>query len=105
MVRILAQLRFVFRKNLSNGYIGSYRRLFEQQGEVKSNEEREKALLTGKGKYKAQQHNFSKIPGSPVAYWVSDAVCNMFDAKPIAETFIPKLECQQVMVRDLFVLV
>ena len=81
---------FVFRKNLSNGYIGSYRRLFEQQGEVKSNEEREKALLTGKGKYKAQQHNFSKIPGSPVAYWVSDAVCNMFDAKPIAETFIPK---------------
>lgn len=81
---------FIFRKTLSNGYLGSYRRLFEQQGEVKSNEEREKALLIGKGKYTAQQHNFSKIPGSPVAYWVSDAVCNMFDAKPIAETFISK---------------
>ena len=81
---------FVFRKTLSNGYLGSYRRLFEQQGEVKSNEEREKAFLTGKGKYTAQQSNFSKIPGSPVAYWVGNAVYDMFDAPPIMDYFIPK---------------
>lgn len=70
---------FVFRKTLSNGYLGSYRRLFEQQGEVKSNEEREKAFLTGKGKYTAHQSNFSKIPGSPVAYWVSKQLLLDFD--------------------------
>ena len=70
---------FVFRKTLSNGYLGSYRRLFEQQGEVKSNEEREKAFLTGKGKYTAQQSNFSKIPGNPVAYWVSEKFIANFE--------------------------
>ena len=70
---------FVFRKILSNGYIGSYRRLFEQQGEVKSNEEREKALLTGKGKYKAQQHNFFKVPGTPIAYWISNNMLAAFE--------------------------
>ncbi len=29
--------------------------------------------------YEAQQYNFSKIPGSPIAYWVSDFVLNVYD--------------------------
>ena len=29
--------------------------------------------------YEAQQSNFSKIPGSPVAYWVSDQLLSAFD--------------------------
>lgn len=28
--------------------------------------------------YEAQQSNFSKIPGSPVAYWVSNAILNLY---------------------------
>lgn len=53
-------------------------------------DEKETEFFNLNNRYIAQQSNFSKIPGSPVAYWASDAVCNMFDAKPIAETFIPK---------------
>lgn len=59
---------FVFRKSNPCGYIGCYHRLFDAQGEVKSNEEREKAFLDKKGQFYADQLNFSKIPGNPVAY-------------------------------------
>lgn len=78
---------FVFQKRHLPGYKGSYRRLFEAQGEVKSNEERENALLAGKGRYTAQQDNFAKIPGSPVAYWVSTAMLSAFDTGVSIETF------------------
>ena len=78
---------FVFQKTHITGYKGSYRRLFDIQGEVKSNEERENALLAGKGCYIAQQDNFAKIPGSPVAYWVSKAVYKIFDKENIGTHF------------------
>ena len=45
---------------------------------VKSNEEREKAFLERKGQYYTDQLNFSKIPGTPVAYWVSDTLMEAF---------------------------
>ena len=69
---------FVFRKSNPCGYIGCYHRLFDAQGEVKSNEEREKAFLDKKGQFYADQLNFSKIPGNPVAYWVSDILMEAF---------------------------
>ena len=69
---------FVFRKSNSCGYVGCYHRLFDTQGEVKSNEEREKAFLERKGQYYTDQLNFSKIPGTPVAYWVSDTLMEAF---------------------------
>lgn len=41
--------------------------------------------------YEAQQSNFSKIPGSPVAYWVSNKIINIFNFCPslekVAQTF------------------
>lgn len=35
--------------------------------------------------YEADQPNFSKIPGSPVAYWVSEKLFNCFDSKTIKQ--------------------
>jgi hypothetical protein len=82
---------FVIGKNHVSGYKGQYRRLFDKQGEVKSVEEREQAFLNGVGKFTAQQDNFSKIPGSPVAYWVSEAMFKVFaENKSIGEVAIPK---------------
>ena len=69
---------FVFAKRMSEGYKGSYRRLFERQGEVESVEAREIAFLSGKGNFTADQANFSKIPGNPVAYWVGENLLNDF---------------------------
>ena len=35
--------------------------------------------------YEADQSNFSKIPGSPVAYWVSEAFSDIFEASTVAD--------------------
>ena len=53
--------------------------MFDKQGEVESIEEREKAFLSGKGAFTAQQDNFSKIPGCPVAYWVNERMLLCFE--------------------------
>ena len=68
---------FVLRNSHIADYKGTYCRLIEptaQQG-------KEEMFLAGGNRYTAQQSNFSKIPGSPVAYWVSKAFIDnyMFD--------------------------
>lgn len=66
---------FVMRKSHVADYKGEYCRLIEpttQQG-------KEDMFLAGENRYAADQSNFSKIPGAPVAYWVSDAVYSMFN--------------------------
>ena len=65
---------FVFRKSHITDYKGEYCRLIEptsQQG-------KEDMFLSGENRYEADQSNFSKIPGSPVAYWVSEAMLSIF---------------------------
>jgi type II restriction/modification system DNA methylase subunit YeeA len=76
---------FVMRKSHLVNYKGTYCRLIEpttQQG-------KEDMFLTGENRYTAQQSNFSKIPGSPVAYWVSESTINLFDEKKISESAKP----------------
>ncbi|MCD7817823.1 MAG: BREX-1 system adenine-specific DNA-methyltransferase PglX, partial [Lachnospiraceae bacterium] len=54
---------------------GTYCRLIEpttQQG-------KEDMFLSGANRYTAQQSNFTKIPGSPVAYWLSASIYKAFD--------------------------
>lgn len=57
-----------------DGYKGTYCRLIEpttQQG-------KEDMFLAGENRYFANQDNFAKIPGSPVAYWISDSFADVF---------------------------
>ena len=35
--------------------------------------------------YEAQQTNFSKIPGSPIAYWVSEKIIKLYDGKLVSD--------------------
>lgn len=65
---------FVIQKSVLPKFKGEYRRLFDKQGEVQSIEERKQAFLNGKGTYYANQENFAKIPGSPVAYWIPETI-------------------------------
>lgn len=65
---------FVERKAHMNGYKGTYARLV---GIVGENEKRD-AFLSHQNLYVSCADNFSKIPGMPVAYWVSKAVYNAF---------------------------
>lgn len=66
---------FVIQKSHVADFKGTYCRLIEptsQQG-------KEDMFLAGENRYAADQSNFSKIPGSPVAYWVSEAFFAIFD--------------------------
>lgn len=70
---------FVIRKSHIVDYKGKYCRLIEptsQQG-------KEDMFLSCENRYTADQSNFLKIPGSPVAYWVSEALIRSFIEKKI----------------------
>ena len=75
---------FVIRKSHIADYKGEYCRLIEptsQQG-------KEDMFLAGENRYAADQSNFSKIPGSPVAYWVSDRFMGIFQNPSLFECTI-----------------
>lgn len=81
---------FVINKNNIPNYFGHYRRLFEKQGAVDSVEQKEKWFFEGMGAYTAQQENFSRIPGSPIAYWVSQKITASFANEKLKEAIHPK---------------
>ncbi len=66
---------FVIRKSHIADFKGEYCRLIEpttQQG-------KEDMFLSGENRYAADQSNFSKIPGSPVAYWVNASILTAYE--------------------------
>ena len=72
---------FVQRKSHVTDYKGTYCRLIEpttQQG-------KEDMFLSGKNRYIARQFDFSKIPGSPVAYWATEGVIRAFNTADALE--------------------
>ena len=58
---------------------GKYVRLVDIIGEW----EKEAAYRSGNHRYTAKQENFSKIPGSPVAYWVSENFVRTFSERKL----------------------
>ena len=71
---------FVLRQGHIENYKGTYCRLIEpttQQG-------KEDVFLAGENRYTAHQSNFSKIPGAPVAYWVSEPFIHNYRNKSIS---------------------
>ncbi len=62
-------------------YKGSYARLVDIVGE----NEKKEAFLSGEHRFTAIQENFSKIPGSPVAYWVSENFIKSFQYTTIED--------------------
>ena len=75
---------FVLRRAYTKGYKGTYCRLVEpttQQG-------KEDMFLAEENRYTAEQANFSKIPGSPIAYWLSKKIIDLLSQeKTIGNTY------------------
>lgn len=68
---------FVLMNRSIQNYKGVYCRLIDptsQQG-------KEDMFISGDNRYESSQSNFSKIPGGPVAYWVSDRGLAAFQQK------------------------
>lgn len=77
---------FVMRSSHTKGYKGTYCRL------IGGDSEKAKAdmFVGGENRYVAEQDNFSKIPGSPVAYWVSETVRKDFSETTLNDLCPPK---------------
>jgi hypothetical protein len=59
--------------------------------DYKSSEEKEKGFFKPENRYEAKQDDFEKIPGSPIAYWVSDRVREIFEkSKKLGEIAEPR---------------
>lgn len=72
---------FVFAKRNISNYVATYVRLVDYN----SQKSKEVAFLSGDGRYKVKKENFEKIPGSPVAYWVSAKFVRVFSNEKISD--------------------
>jgi hypothetical protein len=86
----------VARRPHRHGHKGTYRRLFKQHVEVRSgNVIRDLFLDATYGLYCADQSSFLKIPGTPFAYWLSDAFVAEFEGlPPLVEIGEPRVGLQ-----------
>ncbi|NRO57779.1 BREX-1 system adenine-specific DNA-methyltransferase PglX [Lactobacillus helveticus] len=72
---------FILQKAKREEYLGSYERLVDYG----SQDDKEKMYLEmvndkdNNDIYHVDQSNFNKIPGSPIAYWASENLINIFD--------------------------
>ena len=71
---------FVLSRQHVSGYGGTYCRLIEPT----SQRGKEESFLSGQNQFIAQQDSFSKIPGGPVAYWVSEKFAAIFEKGMVA---------------------
>lgn len=78
---------FTFRCQPLGDYRGLYKRLFTRHSNVASNEELEAAFGPAAA-FEASSAEFKKVPGSPVAYWISNKTRNVFTmGRPLGEVF------------------
>lgn len=72
---------FVLRKSFLKKYKGTYCRLTEPA----SQDSKEQMFLSRANRFAVSQAKFSKVPGNPYAYWVTDNFYKAFDNKTLRE--------------------
>lgn len=73
---------FVLRKSNIRGYKAHYSRLVEYN----SQKGKEDAFLAKTNEYIFEKENYSKIPGSPISYWVNKKILEIFEQSPKLES-------------------
>ena len=76
---VVQTVSFVLNNSSAFSYMGTYCRLIEpstQQG-------KECMFLAKENRFFAHQNSFCKIPGEPIAYWVSAAVISAFESSKL----------------------
>ena len=82
---------FVLSNMKNDGYIGTYCKLVD----ANSQQEKEKAYLSGEYRYYFDLDDCKNIPGMPVAYWISDNMLYVFkNFKSLGKISAPKVGLQ-----------
>lgn len=77
---------FVLKNSNIKGYKATYVRLVDYDNQ----QLKELAFLNGENRYIVIKGNFTKIPGMPIAYWVSNKVYSLYENPLIRTKFIAK---------------
>ncbi len=75
---------------LYNHRIKCYKSIYCRLVSAISQYDKEALFLSGKQRYIETQETFFKIPGAPVAYWISKNFISNFSYQTVADNFIPK---------------
>ena len=78
---------FVLRKSHFARYISSFRKLYERQGSVDSNDRKMELFLSGYGKFETDQQKFMNVPGYCIAYSASEELLYDFYVGKRMDTF------------------
>ncbi len=68
---------FTIHNSCLQGYRGTYRRLFDKQGSVASNEDLRQRFFTAVN-HTPRNSDFPTLPGSPIAYWINQNMLECF---------------------------
>ena len=77
---------FVMRNTVDDGYVSSFKRLVDFNGQ----DVKEEAYLADGNLYAIKTQKFSKIPGSPIAYWVSEKTLEAYSSVNLGEVANPR---------------
>ena len=82
---------FVISNTNIEKYRATYQKLFRDKGTVDSIEQKERWFFEKVGQYFVEKENFMNIPSTPIAYWVSDKVRDIFKkGLPLGEIASPR---------------
>ena len=81
---IVQTTSFSLRNSHIKGYAGTYCRLIKPTSE----QGKSQLFLSGERRFITQQDYFTKIPGSPVAYWVAPQVFELMDKERLNDFFV-----------------
>lgn len=85
---VVQTVSFVMASQYINNYIGKYLRLVEAPGEA----EKAKAFFEHKNTFDSKQSRFMNIPGSPIAYWVTQNELDAFEkGTPLKNIATPRV--------------
>ncbi len=79
---------FVLECEHQQNHKGDYLRLIDARNEAEKQKDFKNNRMNGELKFTASAENFRKIPGSPIAYWVSEKMRDVFNNKKILDITI-----------------
>ncbi|MBO0589395.1 BREX-1 system adenine-specific DNA-methyltransferase PglX, partial [Sporosarcina sp. E16_8] len=89
---VVQSTAFILRNNKMNNGLGVYLRLVDERTATEKREKVIEAVQNPSVSYRFSfnQEKFSKIPGSPIGYWVSDKALKSFNNKLLVDYAYPK---------------
>lgn len=84
---VVQSVTFTLCNDVQKEYLGTYCRLVDGYGE----QEKEDLFISKQNRFYVKQDRFDAIPGSPVAYWLSDNMISCFEkGTPLKEIASPR---------------